>query len=493
MKSKIYLIFFALISTIFCAHPILYEISTRPWLYELSQKYGKSITRLRDIPLAEFDKLKNNNVEIVWMMGVWKLGSYGLNFDKNQDYSSVLPGWTSDDVIGSPYAITEYTCNPDIGTDEDLIWLRQQLNLKGMKLMLDFVPNHSAVDAPTATSNPRLYMRAPNGKSDPKRYTDSGLAYGKDPYFDPWRDVIQWNYWESQTRTLMKDNLLTVLKYADGARCDMAHLLLNDVFGKTWKEELDANGYTRPNQEFWEYAFREVKTRYPNAILLAEVYEEWQIELLHKLGFTYCYDKLLLDKLEKGAYEVNDYIHYKGEQYWGHVAHFVENHDENRAVFNMGGNIEKAKAAGTIAATIGGMIFFNHGQWSGLRNKLDVHLRRGASESEDSSVAKYYDTLTKIIAEPAFKGSNYYFVWNMSGDKARDFIAYIRDKYLVVVNYSSYYGCAEVPIYNVGGSGMVNIREMISGSIYYRNADTMRGVGLTVCLKSYQAQIFKYN
>ena len=139
------------------------------------------------------------------------------------------------------------------------------------------------------------------------------------------------------------------------------------------------------------------------------------------------------------------------------------------------------------------MIFFNHGQWSGLRNKLDVHLRRGASESEDSSVAKYYDTLTKIIAEPAFKGSNYYFVWNMSGDKAGDFIAYIRDKYLVVVNYSSYYGCAEVPIYNVGGSGMVNIREMISGSIYYRNADTMRGVGLTVCLKSYQAQIFKYN
>ena len=50
MTSKIYLIFFALISTIFCAHPILYEISTRPWLYELSQKYGKSITKLRRIP-----------------------------------------------------------------------------------------------------------------------------------------------------------------------------------------------------------------------------------------------------------------------------------------------------------------------------------------------------------------------------------------------------------------------------------------------------------
>ena len=497
MSSKKYLIFFALISSIFCAHPILYEISTRPWLYELSKKYGKEITKLRQIPLEEFDNLKNRNIDIVWMMGVWKLGSYGLEFDKKQDYSNVLPGWNSDDVIGSPYAISEYTCNPDIGTDDDLIWLRQQLNSRGMKLMLDFVPNHSAVDAPTATSNPKLYMRAPNGVKNPARYTDSGLAYGKDPYFDPWRDVIQWNYWESETRTLMKNNLLTVLKYADGARCDMAHLVLNDVFGKTWKEELDAYSYTRPNQDFWEYAFREVKTRYPEAILLAEVYEDWEIELLYKLGFTYCYDKVLLDKLEKGAYEVNDYIHYKGEHYWGHVAHFVENHDENRAVYSMGGNIEKAKAAGTIAATVGGMIFFNHGQWSGLKNKLDVHLRRGASESENSNVVKYYETLTQIINDPAFKGPNYYFVWNMSGDKASEFVAYIREKdsshYLVVVNYSDYYGCAEVPIYNIEGSGMVNVKEMISGTVYSRNADTMRGVGLTVCLKSYQAQIFKYN
>jgi len=65
--------------------------------------------------------------------------------------------------------------------------------------MLDFVPNHSAIDSP-ATSNPKLYIHAPNGKQDSKRYTPEGFAYGKDPYFDdPWKDVIQWNYWEEQT------------------------------------------------------------------------------------------------------------------------------------------------------------------------------------------------------------------------------------------------------------------------------------------------------
>ena len=492
-----YLIFFALINIALSTHPILYEISTRPWLYELSQKYGKSITKLKDIPTKEFDALQKKGIEIVWMMGVWKLGAYGLEFDRKQDYSSVLPGWTLDDVIGSPYAITEYTCNPDIGTDDDLIWLRKEINKRGMKLMLDFVPNHSAIDAPTATSNPKLYMRAPSGTKDPSRYTDSGLAYGKDPYFDPWRDVIQWNYWEYETRKFMKDNLLTVLKYADAVRCDMAHLVLNDFFVKTWKSELDSWGYQRPSDEFWAYAFNEVKKKYPNAIFLAEVYEDWAIELLHKLGFDYCYDKVLLDYFEKSAYEINNFIHYKTEDYWGHVAHFAENHDENRIVFNMGGNIEKAKAAGTIAATLGGMIFFNHGQFSGLKNKLDVHLRRGASESANTEVEKYYDTLLKIISDSAFKGSQYYFVYNMSGDRASDFIAYIREDgnshYLIVVNYQQYYGCAEVPIYNINGSGTVKVKEMISNIEYNRNADTMKNPGLTVCLNGYQAQIFKYN
>ena len=103
---------FALFFLIECKHPILYEISTRPWLYELSNKYNKPITKLRDIPLEEFDYLRDNGVDIVWMMGVWKLGQYGLDFDRKLDFSYVLPDITKEDIIGSPYAVVEYTCNP---------------------------------------------------------------------------------------------------------------------------------------------------------------------------------------------------------------------------------------------------------------------------------------------------------------------------------------------------------------------------------------------
>ena len=56
MFTKITL-FISLIFVTICKHPFLYEINTRPWLYELSIKYGKSITKLKEIPLEEFDYL----------------------------------------------------------------------------------------------------------------------------------------------------------------------------------------------------------------------------------------------------------------------------------------------------------------------------------------------------------------------------------------------------------------------------------------------------
>lgn len=56
-----------------------------------------------------------------------------------------------EDIIGSPYAIVDYVCNKEFGSNEDIVNLRKKLNSMGMKLMLDFVPNHSAVDAPYTT------------------------------------------------------------------------------------------------------------------------------------------------------------------------------------------------------------------------------------------------------------------------------------------------------------------------------------------------------
>jgi hypothetical protein len=65
--------------------PLMFEISTRPWLYGLSQKYGYNITLLSDIPVQEFKAIKSAGFDVVWMMGVWQLGehNYFLKRRKN--------------------------------------------------------------------------------------------------------------------------------------------------------------------------------------------------------------------------------------------------------------------------------------------------------------------------------------------------------------------------------------------------------------------------
>ena len=494
---KKFLIFISLLFICSCRHPFLYEINTRSWLYELSIKYERSIVRLTDIPLQEFDELAKNGVDIVWMMGVWKLGNYGLEFDKKLDYSEWLPNWTEEDVIGSPYAVYEYTCNPDIGTDNDLMWLKAILNSKGMKLMLDFVPNHSAVDAPQAKSNPDMYIRAPEGIKDENRYTEEGLAYGANENHFTWKDVLQWNYWNKDTIEFMKNNIIKIMSFADAIRCDVAYQEINDVFGRTWPEELEKYGYTKPEEEFWTYAIKTAKKLNPNIIFLAEAYKDEYNEILIKLGFDYAYNRNILKKLMSSKDDFVEYIKDKQGSFWKDKANFVENHDELRAVHNMGDNYKKAKAAGTIAATIGGMIFMNHGQWIGKKNMLDVHLRRGQDEPVNYEIKSHYQRLNQIIKNKTFRSDNFYFAGVIDGERKDDFIAYIREDeeshYLVVVNFSENEGCANVPIYNLKGRRYTLVYDLLNDVEYIKTYDIVKNQGLKVCLKAWESQIFKYN
>jgi len=97
----------------------------------------------------------------------------------------MISDFTLEDIIGSPYAVTQFSCNPQLGTDDDIRSLRKTLNGMGLKLMLDFVPNHSAVDSPYTTSNIDWYVRAPKGSQPPydsSKYLPNGISYGSTIY-----------------------------------------------------------------------------------------------------------------------------------------------------------------------------------------------------------------------------------------------------------------------------------------------------------------------
>ncbi|KAG2385487.1 hypothetical protein C9374_003302 [Naegleria lovaniensis] len=490
-------------------NPILYEISTRPWLYELSQKYGYKI-RLNNIPMQEFQNLKQLGVQYVWLMGMWTIGEYGrcratdLSM-RATDYALNLPDYQMEDIIGSPYQVLQYTVNElEIGTDNDLINLRQKLNAMGLKLMLDFVPNHSAVDNPNVWQNSSLYVLNPPSVSQPYdaySYLPNGVAYGKDGYFPAWTDTAQFNYWNPQTRTIQLTNLMKVASMADGIRCDMAMLLLNSQINRIWGSQLIARGYNQPSTEFWEWAISAVKQKYPNTIFMAECY--WGLNSqLQQLGFDFTYDKDLYDALttNSNAQNIHNYLLQQPIQYISHSAHFVENHDQARAVANFG-SVARANAACAISFSIPGLKFSYFGQWIGKKNPLVVQLRRSTSEPIQPSAVQFYNTFIPLVSNFTTPDAIFsYKTVSQSSAAYRVFAFHWRlpnsgVSYLVTVNYSENQGSGAIVLDDVPNvAGDVPFVDVMNGNtVYMRNAQQVRTSGLFVVLSSYQIQIFKYS
>jgi len=483
----------------------MYEISTRPWLYNLSLKYQQPITSLSQIPDQEFLALKQAGMDMIWMMGVWELGAYGLNYDRTNSgllahYSQVLPGYTTDDIIGSPYAVVNYTLNAQLGLEKDLIALRSRLHSMGLLLMLDFVPNHTAVDCPWTTSNPDYYVRAPKGQQPPYNnnvYLPNGLAYGSSGY-GPWQDTAQLNYWNPALAKERINQLLYVASFSDGVRCDMAYLLLNDLIAQNWGQQLSSWGWQRPNVEWWTTAIAAVKQEYPDTVILGEVYSPYK-HTLQSLGFDYTYDKQLYDRLGNGDLNgVRAWLTDNTVDFHTHSAHFVSNHDEPRAASYFGSPY-RADAAALLTFTLPGLRFFWEGEWEGYSNQLDIHLRREEDEPAVGYVTQMYKSLTAIVSDPVFKKGQWTYLNVFGSETAGNLIAYRwnyqQERRLCIINYSGSQGSGNVVVADaqpVKGNDTIPITDLLSGTVYYRSASTMRNQGLYVIVNQWWAQIFSY-
>ncbi|KAF2077465.1 hypothetical protein CYY_001238 [Polysphondylium violaceum] len=484
---------------------MMYELSTRPWLYNLSQQYNMDIVTLNDIPMQEFQKIKDMGFDMVWMMGVWELGQYGLNYDQTnqgllQHYAQVLPGYTQSDIIGSPYAVTNYTLNTQLGFEQDLINFRKKLNAMGLLLMLDFVPNHTAVDCEWTTTEMDYYIRAPKNIQppyDPNTYLPSGIAYGSAGWGGGWPDTAQLNIWNPDTMAARINELLTVASFADGIRCDMAYLLLNSLFSQNWGTQLQSWGYTQPDQEWWEIAIDKVKSVYPNIIFLAEVYHPWE-EQLQQVGFDYTYDKMLHDYLGGGNMDqVRDWISGHSINFAKHSAHFISNHDEPRGA-NFFGSWWRSDAAALITYTLPGLRFFWWGDFQGYQNQLDVHLRREESEPAVDTAMVFYQNLTSIISDPVFKFGTFQYL-NVSNDDSGSLVAYKwsyqGEKRLCVLNFTGQDASGNIVLDDaepLNGNDTIAVTDLLSSTTYYRSAEEMRTSGLFVIINSWYGQIFKY-
>ena len=134
-------------------------------------------------------------------------------------------------MIGSPYCVRDYVVDERFGGPEALAHARAELAERGMGLILDYVPNHVAPDHPWAAGPS---SSAPGDPGAEVLEAGAAVARGRDPYFPPWTDVVQLNAFSPELREAARRRCWRSSTQCDGVRCDMAMLVTNDVFARTW-------------------------------------------------------------------------------------------------------------------------------------------------------------------------------------------------------------------------------------------------------------------
>src|SRR5205823_1983120 len=131
------------------------------------------------------------------------------------DFRRALPDFCPEDNVGSPYCVRRYVVDGHLGGPEGLSVARRELSTRGVKLILDFVPNHVAPDHPWVEVHPEYFIRgdADDLRNDPSSYISVAgtvCACGRDPYFPAWPDVLQLNAFEPGLRKAVIETLSSI-------------------------------------------------------------------------------------------------------------------------------------------------------------------------------------------------------------------------------------------------------------------------------------------
>ena len=382
-------------------YPKLYQVNTRVWLSSLSLALQRPVT-LDDLPDQALDQIASLGFDWVWLLGVWQTGSKGREIartlpDLRKGYQDVLPDLQDEDIQGSIFAITARAVSPNLGGEEALLRLRQRLQARGLRLMLDFIPNHTAMDHPWVFTQPEFYIQgdADDLRREPANYVEVEsmrghrvLAHGRDPHFSGWTDTLQLNYGNAGLQEAMQAELMHIAQCCDGVRCDMAMLVVPEVFRRTWGIQI---------KPFWQRVIPAVQRVFPDFVFMAEVYWDMEAEL-QRQGFAYTYDKRLYDRLkEQKPILVRQYLQAE-VGYQEKMARFLENHDEPRAAAAFPGGMQQAAALVTFLAP--GLRFFHQGQLEGFQKRVPVQLARGPVEQPDPVIQAFYQKLLTLLKLP---------------------------------------------------------------------------------------------
>ncbi len=283
--------------------------------------------------------------------------------------------------------------------------------------------------------------------------------------------------------------LADIAGQCDGIRCDMAMLMTNQVFARTW------GGRTgpAPDAEFWPAVLGKLRARHPETVMIAEAY--WDMEwVLQQQGFDFCYDKRLYDRIiSREPSTIRDHLH-ADLSYQSRLLRFLENHDEPRIASCLPGDAERAAAV--AIATLPGANLWHEGQFEGRRVRPPVFLSRRPDEAPDVELASWYRRLLAAVDAhqvrvgawrlleasgwPDNQSCRNMVAWSWAGDRGGD-------RHMVVVNFSEQPAQARIPLDwpDLPGRSW-RFTDILSQSAFERDGAELAGPGLFVDLGPWQ-------
>ncbi|MGQ0636199.1 MAG: alpha-amylase family glycosyl hydrolase [Planctomycetaceae bacterium] len=482
-------------------YPSLYQVNTRVWLTELGRGLGRPAT-LDDISDRELDRFAERGFDWIWFLSVWQTGPAGQRISRTnpewrREFQETLPDLRDDDIPGSGFAITDYTVHQSLGGDAALARLRDRLAKRRLRLMLDFVPNHTGLDHIWVNEHPEYYVSGTelDLARQPRNYIwvnrprgDLLLAHGRDPYFPGWPDTLQLNYGNPAAQDALSGVLEKIAGQCDGVRCDMAMLVLPEVFERTWGIR------TEP---FWPKATRRVRQEVAGFCFMAEVY--WDLEwTLQQQGFDYAYDKRLYDRLREGhARPIREHF-LAGLDYQNKLARFLENHDEPRAAATFPEGVHEAAAAITFLSP--GLRFFHQGQFEGRKKRISPHLGRAPVEPVDARLSQFYKRLLEVLRRPIVRDGQWQLLecapaWD--GNWTNDcFVAFAwqatdGQRLIVAVNYAPHQSQCYLKLpFSDLANGDWRLCDLLGSEAYDRSGDDLQSRGLYLDAAPWKVSVF---
>ena len=354
----------------------VYEFKLPEWaknstMYEANTRHMSEDGSFKGLE-DQLPRLKEMGIDIIWMMPIHPVSMKKRKATGDLSVEDIEDPEERKKYLGSPYSVADYKdVNPDMGSMDDFKSLLAAAHAKDMKIIIDWVPNHTGWDHPWITDHPYWYTQDSLGNIiDPIDY-NTGESWG-------WTDVADLNY-DNQK---MRAEMIASMKYwltdigIDGFRVDVAHGV---------------------PQNFWDEACKALVETKSDVFLLAEseVPSNRNNKTFH-MDYGWAFHHLMND-ITKGNHKAKDidewFVKNRETYQHGFHMHFTSNHDENAWAGNVVDRMGDAHLTmAVLAATFDGMPLLYSGMEVPIKRSLEF-FEKDLIDFANCEYADFYKTL----------------------------------------------------------------------------------------------------